>query len=306
MTREINVTSSTKRLCGAVAVATVGSLMLSACGTGSSKPSLHDQLPSAIRKAGVIRVGAAFTAAPVVFKNAQGEPDGLDPDIADALGKVLGVKFEFEDAGTFVNVLPGVMAGKYDIGLSGITDTQARQQGLDTNGKQVNNGVDFVDYFIAGISIMVHKGNPSRISKLDDLCDKTVVVKKGTIHDDLANTQKGTCANEGKSLTVLEVDTDAQAMDAVRAGTAAATLSDYAKALYNAQTADGGQSFELTGEQTQLRPYGIALRKDEGVLRDILVKAMNSIVVDRTYDSLLAKRQLSAGAVQNSVVNGGS
>ncbi|GAA2135622.1 ABC transporter substrate-binding protein [Kitasatospora kazusensis] len=300
------MTASTRRRFGAVAAATVGALMLGGCGSGGGKTSLHDQLPAAVRKAGVIRVGASFTSVPVVFKNQQGQPDGLDPDIAAALEKVLGVKIEFEDAGVFANVLPGVMDKKYDIGMSGITDTRAREQGVDKDGKQVNDGVDFLDYFIAGISIVAHKGNPGRITKLDDLCGKTVVVKKGTIHDDLATSQVGVCQRLGQTLTVSEVDTDAQAIDQVRNGSAAATLTDYAKGLYNAQTVDGGQTLELVGEQLQPRPYGIAFRKSDGALRDVMTKALESLVVDRTYDGILAKRQLDAGAVQSAVVNGSS
>ncbi len=34
------------------------------------------------------------------------------------------------------------------------------------------------------------------------------------------------------------------------------------------------------------------------------MKAMNELIRNGTYDELLAKRQLSAGAIQNSVVNG--
>ncbi|WP_441245071.1 transporter substrate-binding domain-containing protein [Kitasatospora sp. McL0602] len=297
--------ATTGRRYGAVAAVAVGALMLSACGSSSGKLSLHDQLPEAIRKAGTIRVGASLTATPVIFKGANGQADGLDADIAAAMEQRLGVKLEFQDVGLFQNVLPGVMEKKYDIGFSGITDTRARQQGLDKNGKTVNEGVDFVDYFIAGIAIMVHKGNPDKITKLDDLCGRTVVVKKGTIHDDLANSQVNACKRTG-TLTVNEVDSDAQALEQVRNGTAAATLSDYAKAQYNAQTLDNGQSLELTGNQLQLRPYGIAVPKSSGVLRDVLVKAINSIVEDGTYGDILAKRTLSAGAIQNSVVNGGN
>ncbi|MEU9130444.1 ABC transporter substrate-binding protein [Kitasatospora sp. NPDC048540] len=300
------MTRSTSRHCAAVAAATTGALLLGACGTGGGQESLHDRLPEAIRKAGVIRVGSSFTAAPVIFKNAQGVVDGLDPDVAAALEKSLGVKFEFQDVGPFANVLPGLLDKKYDIGLSGITDTRERQQGVDKNNKQINEGVDFVDYFMAGIGIVVGKGNPQRIAGLDDICGKSVAVKKGTIHDDLAARQQKACEHLGKPLKVQQTDADADALASLHAGRADAYLTDYPKALYSAQTVDGGQSYEVAGNQLQPRPYGIAVRKSDSQLRDVLTKAVNTLVVNGTYDAILAKRQLTAGAVQNSVVNGGS
>ncbi|KJK56308.1 hypothetical protein UK12_23460 [Saccharothrix sp. ST-888] len=297
---------SISRRSGAIAAATTGALLLSACGVGGGKASLHDQLPEAIRKAGVIRVGASFTAAPVIFRTPDGQPGGVDPDIAAALEKVLGVTFEFQDVGPFANVLPGLLDKQYDIAMSGITDTREREQGVDKDNKQINEGVDFVDYFMAGIGIVVGKGNPEKLSKIDDLCGRSVAVKKGTIHDDLATRQQKPCEHLGRPLKVLATNADAEALADLHSGQADAYLTDYPKALYNTQTVDGGRAFDLAGPQLQPRPYGIAVRKSDSVLRDILTKAINSLVVDSTYEGILAKRQLSAGAVHNSVVNGSS
>lgn len=300
------MTPSISRRTSAAAAVTTGTLLLSACGAGGSgQLSLHDQLPDAIRKAGVIKVGASLTAAPVIFANPQGKPDGLDADIAAALEKQLGVKLEFQDVGVFGNVLPGLLGKKYDVALSGITDTREREQGVDTHGAQVNEGVDFVDYFMAGVGIVVKKGNPNHFKNLDDLCGHAVAVKKATIHDDLANNQKKACSRAGKpQLNVLETDADSKSQDAVHGGTADAYLTDFPKAAYGAQTVNQGQDFEIVGPQLEPRPYGIALRKSDTALRDVLTKALNALVVSGDYDAILQKRQLTAGAVQNAVVNG--
>ncbi|GAA2262836.1 MULTISPECIES: ABC transporter substrate-binding protein [Kitasatospora] len=303
------MTAFTNRCCGAIAAVVTGALLLSACSSGSGgsgSASLHDQLPEAIRKAGVIEVGASLTAAPVIFKSPDGQPSGLDPDLAGALEKVLGVKLEFQDVGPFANVLPGLLSKKYDVAMSGITDTREREQGVDKDNKPVNDGVDFVDYFMAGFGMVVHKGNPKKITKLDDLCGRTLVVKKGTIHDDFALSQQGACARLDKPLKLTETDSDEKALSALTSDDADVYLTDYPKAQYSAQSVDGGQSLEVAGAQFQPRPYGIALRKSDSKLRDVLTKAMNTLVRNGTYDSVLAKRQLSVGAVQNAVVNGSS
>ncbi|WP_431676562.1 ABC transporter substrate-binding protein [Kitasatospora sp. KL5] len=293
----------------AVTAVLSSALLLSACSAGSSakgEADLHEQLPEAVKKAGVIHVGASLTAAPVVFRGPDGGPDGLDPDLAAAMSKVLGVKLEFQDVGPFSNVLPGLLEKKYDIAMSGITDNLNRRQGLDKSGKQVNDGVDFVDYYMAGIGIMVGKGNPEKIAKIDDLCGHGVAVKKGTTHNDLAVRQKAVCDSLGKPLKVLETTDDAAAMDDVRSSRADAYVTDYPKALYNSQAVANGQAFDIAGPQLQPKPYGIALRKSDQQLRDVLAKAMRRLVADGTYEEILTRRQLTIGAIQSPVVNGGT
>ncbi|WP_181442121.1 ABC transporter substrate-binding protein [Streptomyces tateyamensis] len=299
------MTPNSHRRNAALVVVAAGSLLLSACGSGSSATkSLHDQLPAAIRKAGVISVGASFTAAPVVFKNSQGQPDGLDPDLAAALSKELGVTLEFHDVGAFANVLPGLLSKQYDVAMSGITDTHERENGLDADEKPVNAGNDFVDYFMAGVGIVVHRGNPEGINTLDKLCGKTVAVKKGTIHDTLANNQQNACTRTGSPLKILEVDADTTLQDDVRTGKAAAYLTDYPKALFHSETVDNGQTFQVVGQQLQPRPYGIALRKEDTVLRDVLTKAVERLILNGTYDGVLSNRKLQDGAIPAAVVNG--
>ncbi|MFJ5232351.1 ABC transporter substrate-binding protein [Kitasatospora sp. NPDC088391] len=283
-----------------------GALLLSGCGIGGSgraKDDLHALLPESVRKAGVLTVGASFTAAPVVYRNDRNEPDGLDPHLAERLGQVLGVQLQFQDAGQFANVLPGLLAGKYDIAMSGITDTREREEGLDKDGKQANPGVDFVDYFMAGIGIAVDKGNPKGIVDIDHLCGHTVTVKKGTTHDDLVLRQKPVCEHAGKALTVLETDSDNASLDNLK-GPADAFVTDYPKAQYAAQTAGNGNLFEIGGPQLQPRPYGIALRKGDQALRDVLMRAMNRLITEGGYDDVLNDHGLAVGAIQNSVING--
>ncbi|MGW2400788.1 transporter substrate-binding domain-containing protein [Kitasatospora sp. NPDC001664] len=291
----------------AVTGAVIGALLLTACGSGGAgdkKVDLKDQLPKRYREAGVIKVGASFTAAPVIFKNGQGKPDGLDPDLAAAMERLLGVKFDFVDAGPFANVLPGVLDKKFDIGMSGITDTRERQQGLDKNGTPVNEGVDFVDYFMAGIGMVVKEKNPKGVDTIDGLCGHSVTAKKGTTHNDLMIRQQKACEHAGKPLKALETGSDDEALANVRNGLADVYITDYPKAQHNAQTLDEGRTFDLAGPQLQSRPYGIAVRKGDQELRDVLVKTVNALILDGTYDAVLQKRLLVEGAIQNSVVNG--
>src|SRR5579875_752345 len=86
---------------------------------------------------GTLRVAMDATYPPDEFIQG-GHIVGFDADLAQALGKAMGVKMKLVDA-TFDTIIPGIEGGKYDLGNSSFTDTKAREQ-----------QVDFVDYFSAG------------------------------------------------------------------------------------------------------------------------------------------------------------
>ena len=118
-------TAARSRLAAAGAIAVAGALLLTGCGdqtnegndsstSESSAAPLADKLPDDIRKAGVIKVGSDIAYAPVEFKDGSGKTVGIDPDLADAMGRQLGVKFEFEN-GTFDTLITGLRSDRYDV-----------------------------------------------------------------------------------------------------------------------------------------------------------------------------------------------
>ncbi|MER6303793.1 ABC transporter substrate-binding protein [Kitasatospora sp. NPDC001539] len=294
----------------AAALAAAGALLLTGCaGDGPAAASdpvkeLRAKLPKAQRSAGVLRIGMDVNYAPVEFHGPDGKPTGLDPELAAALGRILDVRIEFVDT-PFDKLIPNLQGKQFDVAMSAISDIRQRREGLDENGKQVNPGVDFVDYFIAGTSIVVPKGNPKGIRTLDDLCGKTVAFQQGTTQDDIAGRQVAVCARTGRQLTVHKVDTDAKALAEVASGAAAAGLNDFPVAAYAAKTTDGGNRYEVTGAQSTSIPYGIAVRKQDTDLRDAVSKAVDQLIRSGEYDKILAKWNVAAGAAQNAVINGG-
>ncbi|MDH6123348.1 ABC transporter substrate-binding protein [Kitasatospora sp. GP82] len=305
MHRTTPLTSSrAARACVALAA---GSLLLTACGGGSPSPKagsedLHGKLPDSVKSAGVLRIGSDLNYAPVEFKGQNGEATGLDPDIAEAVGKELGLKVEFVDT-SFDKLFNALQAKDFDVAMSALSDDRQRRDGTDDSGKAVAPGVDFVDYFIAGTSILVQKDNPKGIRALDDLCGHTVALQRGTTQAAVADRQTGSCTKLKKPLTVHQVDTDEQALAEVSSGKATADLNDFPVAAY-AATTNAGQ-FQVASAQLQPGPYGIALRKSDSALRDLLAKALDRVIRSGAYDKILAKWNVSAGAAQNAVINGG-
>ncbi|MFF6976337.1 ABC transporter substrate-binding protein [Streptomyces sp. NPDC008343] len=314
-TRRTTATRSRLAAVGSIAVA--GALILTGCGdqtkdsgsestdgaTTSSAP-LADKLPSDIRDKGVIKVGSDIAYAPVEFKDSAGKTVGIDPDLAAAMGKQLGVTFEFEN-GTFDSLITGLRSDRYDIAMSAMTDTKDRQEGIDSEtGKKVGEGVDFIDYFTAGVSIYTQKGKNTDIKTWSDLCGKKIVVQRGTVSEDLAKAEAKKCTG-GKTITIEAFDNDQQAQTRLRSGGAAAGSSDFPVAAYAVKTSGGGNDFQLVGEQVEAAPYGIAVAKNDTQLRDALKAALDAIIANGEYDKVVKKWGVEAGAVKEATINGG-
>ncbi|MET7379488.1 ABC transporter substrate-binding protein [Streptomyces sp. NPDC005526] len=309
-------TAAHSRLAAVGAIAVAGALILTGCGdqtkdknnaSGSSSAGsapLADKLPASVRGKGVIRVGSDIAYAPVEFKDNSGKVVGLDPDLAAAMGKQLGVTFDFQN-GTFDALLTGIRSNRYDIAMSAMTDNKSRQEGVDpTTGKKVGEGVDFVDYLTAGVSIYARKGDTKGITTWSDLCGKKIALERGTVSEDLAKAEAKKCP-AGKKLTIEAFDDDQQAQTRLRSGGADAASSDFPVAAYAVKTSGGGKDFQLVGDQVEAAPYGIAVAKNNTQLRDALKAAMDAIIKNGEYEKILTKWGAEDGAVKSSVVNGG-
>ncbi|MFE2147186.1 ABC transporter substrate-binding protein [Streptomyces sp. NPDC059456] len=309
-------TAARSRIAAVGAIAVAGALILTGCGDqtdkgssstpsgGTSKDSsapLFSALPKKIQDAGVIKIGTDSAYAPMEFVEG-GKIVGVDPDIAEALGKQLGVKMQFT-AGTFDGLITSIYTGREDAIMSSITDNKKRQEGLDDKGQKIGKGIDFVDYFSSGLSLLVKKGNPEGIKSMDDLCGKTVAVQRGTIYEDAFKAQAEKCGD--KKLTIQAFDTDAEAQTRVKAGGAVADLNDYPVAAYTVKTSGGGNDFEVAGQQSDVGLFGIGVSKENTQLRDALKQALDAIIKDGSYAKALEKWNVQDSAVKSATVNAG-
>ena len=276
-------------------------------GSGTATGPLNHLLPDDIRAAGFIRVGSDIAYPPVEFKDKSGRTVGLDVDIADALGEQLGVELRFEN-GTFDTLVTGLRADRYDILMSAMNDTKDRQNGVDpTTGKKVGEGLDFVDYFKAGVSVYGRKQHAGTVKGWNDLCGRTVAVQRGSVASNILGTESAKCAKAGRPAIDIEAfDTDTEAQTRVRSNGADFGSSDFPAAAYAVKTSGGGQELALIGGQTGALPYGIALTKQDTRLRDALAAALDAIIANGRYRAILATWGSEDGAVTKAVVNGGA
>ena len=264
---------------------------------------LGQRLPQRIRTAREIRVGSDVSYAPVEFYDAfapdvldrpVGEPEpqvrGIDPDLAAELGRQLGVRVTFVNT-AFDQLIPALRASQYDLIISSMTATPGRAR-----------EISFLEYFQAGTSILVPRGNPKRISSMADLCGATVTLQAGTIHEELVAAQQPRCG--ARRIRARPLASGTQVVLEVKFGRADAALADFPVAAYNAKVSGLGHDFQVVGDQIDPGPYGIGLRKDDAELASVLQEALREIIADGSYDRVLTKWNVADGALKTAEMTG--
>ncbi len=88
-------------------------------------PSPAGSRLDAVLKSQKLRVGTNLLSKPYTFKNAAGEADGWDTDVAKALAMDMGVKPEFIDT-PWDGIIPALLANKFDVIIAAMANTVKR------------------------------------------------------------------------------------------------------------------------------------------------------------------------------------
>ena len=264
--------------------------------TQKQNTSLNAKLPDAVRKAGVVKIGTEALYPPFESFGADNKTIvGLDPDMANALGQVLGVKVTMTHT-AFDGLLTALDGGRFDLVMAAITDTKARQAKYD-----------FADYFTTGQAIVVKKGNPAGIKDVADLCGKKVSALTASTQEKLLGAVQhrrvrgqqdqgdGAAQRQGRP-----------AAGAHRTGRRRNTPRTRSVATTRRPSAVATSSRSRTPRRCCRRPVGIVFAKGSTQLRDAFKAALEEIIANGTYEKILAKNDLAGGAVKDVVINGGT
>ncbi|MDQ1699639.1 MAG: polar amino acid transport system substrate-binding protein [Frankiaceae bacterium] len=255
--------------------------------TGGTNAAAIAKLPANLQKGGTIKVASDAEYAPNEFLGADNKTvEGMDVDLGKAIGKELGLDFQFTNV-AFDSIIPA-LGNRYDLGISSFTDNKKREQ-----------VVDMVDYFSAGTSFMVKKGSSLNPSTVADLCGKNVAVEKGTTQLDDVTAQKKKC-----SMGLLAFPGQNEANLALSSGRADVVLADSPVNAYAAKQSNG--QFEIVGQVYGTAPYGIAVPKDSAHagLAEAISLALADLASKGTYQQILQKWGVQAGAVTTFGLNG--
>ncbi len=299
-------TTRTLRVPAALILA-VAAMLPAACGvstpTGSTptapatthharlEPALHDLLPQAVKDQGFLRVGTDASYAPIESYARDGRTIiGMDPDLGVEIGRVLGVRLQF-DATDFDKLLTNLGSGSLDLAMSAMTDTPERAK-----------AADFVDYFTAGTSIVVQRGNPAGVTELNDLCGKVVAVESATTQVDLLTRTQNNCGVQ--RIIVRTYQTNSDALLQLRTGRAVAVLNDTPPATFLVNDARTSSQYQLASNaQYEPAPYGVAVAKSQPGLRDAVKGALEQLLRSGVYADVLARWHVQTGAIPQITVN---
>jgi polar amino acid transport system substrate-binding protein len=263
--------------------ATLGSLILAgATGTGAANASVSAPHVPAKYASGISMAMDATYPPDEFVKN--GQIVGFDADLAQALGKVLGVKVTLKNA-TFDSIITAIQDGKFDVGNSSFTDTKTRE-----------GQVTFIDYFKAGEGYYESANSKATYSGLKSLCGHSVAVETGTTEQSDAQSEAKLC-----HVHVLSYADQNQANVAVADGRANLGFADSQVAAYIVHLS-GGQ-FKLTGTPFETAPYGFIVAKGSGLAPPLLA-AVKILMADGQYKKILDKWGVEQGAITNPSING--
>ncbi len=278
-------------------------MLLAACNTSAAEAppegptiavdqELRSLLPDDVRDAGVLTVATDASYPPANSFAADGRTIvGFEPDLMAAVGDLLGLRTEFQRT-DFDTMLDDLAAHRFGVVVSAMTDTVDRQQ-----------QADFVNYFRAGTSVVVQRGNPHGIYDLTGLCGQVVAVEAGTVQVELLERSQARCAE--RPITVSTFPTNDDALVELRTGRAAAVLNDYPPAVFVTTNERTEGAFQLVSD-VQYEPglYGMAVAKDRPELRDVLAAALSRLVDSGVYQQVLQSWDVGSGAVSEVTING--
>ena len=235
-------------------------LAMAACGEQS-------QTPDDTQEPAVLHMATEGTFPPYEYYD-NGQLVGIDIEVAGAIAEKLGMTLETTDI-AFDSIIPGVQAGKYDIGMAGVTVSEDRLQ-------QVN----FSDSYATGVQVVIVKEG-GKVQSLDDMADAIIGTQSGTTGFIYASSDFGD--DHVKSFTKT---TDA--VEALKNGQVDCVLLDNApaEALVDANP-DAGLSILETAYTVE--DYAIAINKENTDLQAKINAALAELVADGTLQSIIDK-----------------
>ena len=242
----------------AMALGLVMLLALAAC--GNAAPDASAVSGSAGGKT-VVTVATSPDFPP--FESLDGsEVVGIEVDILQAITEKLGMEMQLEQM-DFDSVIPGVQAGKFDIGMSGISITADRQKNCDFTQP----------YFLASQAIVVTPD--SDITCKADLEGKTISVQTGTTAEEY-------CMENGYEVLAFTANNDAAA--ALTSGKAAAWVVDNEVGVALAAQ----QGLVVLDEAMTSEPYAFAFAKGSELTAQF-DEALGQLLADGTVAAIFEK-----------------
>ena len=223
-----------------------------------------------------VRIGVEGAYPPFSEVTTSGQLIGFDIDIALALCKEIGAECTMVQS-DWDGIIPSLLAKKYDAIIASMSITEERKKKVAFSKAYYNTPAKFARM----------KGSGIEISK-EGLAGKTVGVQRATTHDNFITEEFG------DAVTIKRYGTQDEAyLDAV-AGRVDLLLADSVAMDEGFLKTDNGKDWEFVGPGFSEVKYfgegaGIAVRKEDQDLADMLSAAIDTIRANGTYERINKK-----------------
>lgn len=228
--------------------------------------------PPLVRK-GTIIAAINPTVAPIQYINEDGEIVGLDVDLGNAIAAKLCLKMLFQST-QFATMIPILKEGRIDMIDSFMFYTPDRA-----------SQVIMVPYGASSAAIIVSKSNKDEIKGLEYFSGKAFATELGTVDYAEAKKVSEELVKAGKpAIDVRTFGTYADVLQALKANQVAGAFIGVEQAAYYKKKGADFFRVAIGG----LIPHAEALAFKDPALAEAVVKVMNEMKADGSFDKIFA------------------
>lgn len=269
-------------------IAAIGLVVLAAL------PVQAANLPDAIVRKGGITAAVIPNYPPLELRDAaSGDLTGFDIELGNAIATRLGTKITWQET-SFEQMLPSLGTGRIDMVLSGMTDLSARHE-----------TATFVDYMKTGPQFFVRASRAAEFTDILALCGKSVGASRRTsTPKEIAAWSDAHCAPAGKEpIRFIGTEGSADARTQLKQGRIDAAAQGSETLPYI--MAQEPNTFAPVGDSFSISYNGIALRKDDTPLQQVITEGLTQLIADGSYAKLLEKWQMKSQGIEKVMINAG-
>lgn len=222
----------------------------------------HCIFPKINKKNDVLIIGTAAGYAPFVSMDPQGNYEGFDIDVAQALAEELGKKLVIKDLGSMVPLFTALEQGSIDVIIWGLSITQDRLKKIAM--------IRYQGETVTAYPLIFWKNIPLHVQNINDMNGMTICCEPGTSQEAVLNkypliTIKPTEKVDDALLSLQTDKADAALVEP-------AIARKFQKKYPNIKML----SVELQ-EEDQVQGIGIAVKKEHADLINEIERAMKKI-----------------------------
>ena len=191
---------------------------------------------------------------------------GIDAEVAALIADKLGMELKIVDV-AFDSIIPGVQAGKYDMGMAGMTVTDERLE-----------KVNFSSSYATGVQSVIVKDGGA-VASLDDIAGKKIGVQTSTTGDIYASDEFGEDA-------VVKYDNGAAAVQGLIAGKVDCVIIDNEPAKSYVAANEG---LSILDTEYAVEDYAICFAKENTELQAKVDEALKALIADGKVAEVVAK-----------------